>query len=189
MASNYRGLFDKNSLVYFFIYKFPGTFYNSFPVGLIWLELGKYLTKSKNFRSLSVLSLVWGIILSLILLLVEYMVVDRLGCCVDNDCYVMLIPLAFCIGALAVWYDLPGSLFNISLSWCKIMRNASTAIFCSHGAFLTMLSRKYMGSKNEISILENIKIFMGGILLSCATFCIIYYFSQKKWGQMLKVFF
>ena len=184
-ASNYRGLFKEDGLVYFCIYKYPGTFYHSFPVALVWLQIGKMFVNPKFEKTISSYYLSGGVLLSLILLFGEYFFIDKLKCCVDNDCYLMLLPVIFCICALAVWYDWPGKVLSISSENSRLLRNFSTIIYCSHGAYLILISKCLnVLHFNSNIVLFNILKCIGTIILGLITSSLIIWCSHKRWGVM-----
>ena len=47
LMSNYRGLFEGSAMEHIFVVLYPGTFYNSFPAGLVWIALGKLLAAKR----------------------------------------------------------------------------------------------------------------------------------------------
>ena len=191
LASNYRGLFNEEGLVFFCIYKFPGTFYNSFPVGLIWLLIGKILANNHFSTMIYKKRLLLGeVAISTVLLLAEHIMIGWLKCSVDNDCYFMLVPLVFFIGALAVLYDFPGILLKYPPSFYKKLRNASTVVFCSHGAFLALCKWAWvsLGINAPRPVVGMMSCAMACIL-GILTYSLIWFVSSKAWGQWAKVFY
>lgn len=47
LMSNYRGLFEGSAMEHIFVVLYPGTFYNSFPAGLVWIAVGKLLAAKR----------------------------------------------------------------------------------------------------------------------------------------------
>ena len=135
LFSNYRNLLTEQSVLFKLLLAYPGTIYNSFPVSLIWIIIGKKFADYEYIHGLSkAIYPKWYIILgvSLALLIVEYLIVAQLNSCVDNDCYFMLLP---------VCASLFGIILNINIDWkyAKIARKASTIVYCLHGSVAIVL--------------------------------------------------
>ncbi len=188
-ASNYRGLFNKNNIIFFLIYNYPGTFYTSFPAGLVWLQIGKMFVNPKCGKKISIHKLLVFFVMSLILLFGEYLLINKLECCVDNDCYLMLLPLVCCVGAFAVWYDLPGSYLWLTKEKSYELRNVSTIIFCSHGACITLMTKilKAFPLMENIFFVAILKC-IGTLVLCIIASYIILKFSKKAYGKWLNYF-
>ena len=131
LCSNYYLLFDNSDSIIQMIYTFyPGTIYNSFPVGLFWISLGSVLAKKTNqhsFRFNLILSIV-----SLVFLYIEYYIIKSVNCSQDNDCYIALIPLCGFLFELLI--DI-----RINIPKSKTLCEMSTIIYCSHGMWVLII--------------------------------------------------
>lgn len=133
LTSNYRGLISPDRLFYkIFVIIYPGTVCRSFPVSILPLVIGKHLAE-KNFliekntqKDYSLLAI------SCVLLYIEHILIERLGCCVENDCYFTL-PLA----AYALFMVCAGS--KVKLPCAKKLRNLSTINYCAHLSVVSAL--------------------------------------------------
>ena len=132
LMSNYRGLFSQESILQkVFVYTYPGTFYNSFPAGVFFIGVGKALAETNWARNIKR----WGLIsiLGLCFLYGEYLLIQRLGCRVDTDCYfilMLLVPLL----SMTVLSS------NTHYTYAKKCRNLSTINYCMHGGVIQLLT-------------------------------------------------
>ena len=126
ITSNYGNIIEDNAFFYFLYEKYRNIFtspYNSFPVSLLWIYIGRYLSR-KGEISLSTISLFIIICLCLILLYGEYFLIQCYHLAVTDDCYFMLAPTCYFIIILF------GKVRSFSVK--PFLRKASTIIFCSH---------------------------------------------------------
>lgn len=173
LASNYRGLLPESSIFLKLIFVYPGTIYNSFPVGLFWVVLGKQIAQtSKNLRPLKRIA---GLITSVILLVVEYYLICLLDCSVDNDCYIMLIPVCVFLLSNLIHLDI-----SIKSQTAKFIRNSSTIIYCFHGTFATFLKTYVFTSNCELN--NAVSLFLITVSISLLMSMIIIFASKRiKW--------
>ena len=130
-VGNYRGLFGENSLfVKIFVEYYPGTIYNSFPAGLLWLAVGKELAHRRDNKLSRVLYAVMSGV-SLSLLFAEHCIISFLGCSSDNDCYFMLVPT--CIFAFLFLRT-----FDKGICCGNALRKISTVVYCLHGGIASV---------------------------------------------------
>ena len=111
---------------------YPGTIYNSFPVGLFWVALGSYLASVKiNIGKRSCLI---GAAIATALLILEYYLIKELESSVDNDCYFMLIPVVFFLMIVLISFNI-----SINSTIARKIRELSTVTFCLHGTIASVL--------------------------------------------------
>ena len=131
LFSTYHGVI-RNSYAIGWIYTAYSMLFLSlvhgFPVGLIWLSLGKSrVGKSCNRKWMALLSAV-----SFIGLVVEKFIVERFGWVLVTDCYIMLVPATFGIFQLC-------RSANWSWKHSVKLRNLSTILYVTHGLAITTL--------------------------------------------------
>lgn len=108
---------------------YPGNFYNSFPVAVIWIVIGKLFAENKIQIKRKFNLFYLGV--SIILLEVEGIVVR--GISYTDDCYIMLIPVSI-------------FLFSILISCTKEilivrqLRCFGTITFCSHASLKRIIN-------------------------------------------------
>lgn len=143
VASNYRGFLSEDELLYKLILIYPGTVYNSFPVGLFWVVLGKCSADGSVIQSRKILYV--GEAISLFLLAGEYCVIDKWNCMVDNDCYFMLIPVCFFLIQLIC-----SAKVQMRQETARYLRNTSTIIYCVHGTLATALNALFFTGPSSV---------------------------------------
>lgn len=112
--------------------------YNSFPVSLIWIYIGRYLSKNDETKLSN--SFLWLLmVLSFLLLYVEYFCIQQLGCSNADDCYFFLVPV--CIVVMLLF----GKVRFIPVN--PFLRKTSTIVFCSHIALgsIIIFTSKLLG--------------------------------------------
>lgn len=175
LNSNYRNLFGNNSLITTINEIYPGTIYNGFPVGLVWIGLGYTFSYKEN--KLGILQSGVGLLVSFLLLLVEDWAVKKSGLVVDNDCYFMLIPT--CYFSFSCLLKCKWSNENT-----KILRKLSTVIYCVHGSVATVISYYLIqGVEKEDCIFK----FLIVLLLSLIISIVICILGKHKWFRWLKL--
>lgn len=177
LFSSYHGII-RNSYIVGWIYTAYSIIFLSlvhgFPVGLIWISLGRsQVGKSCNRKWMFILTFI-----SFVGLVAEQLIVQQLGLVLVTDCYVMLIPTCFGIFQLCR-----------SSSWAWIhsvkLRNLSTMIYVMHGMVITLL-RPISSQISEIGINENV-ICMVLVLLTCITIgSIILLLERRKTFRWLR---
>ena len=174
LCSNYYLLFNSgNNIIQMIYIYFPGTIYNSFPVGLFWISLGGTLARKTNQRSPR-LNLIMSII-SLVFLLIEYYVIQRINCSQDNDCYIMLVPLCYFVVETLVNV-------KINLKNSKELCNASTIVYCSHGVIATLL----ISTQHFKTAFEQVFLFVVTVILSLILAFIIIRLERYKFFRFLR---
>lgn len=137
LNSNYRNLIADDSIIVMINRIYPGTIYNGFLVGLFWISLGYIFACKGRIRDRKKSSI--GLVISILLLLIEYYIVTKYHLTVDNDCYFMLVPACYFI------FD-----NLISCKWkckkidAKKLRKYSTIIYCVHGSIAGIIGRYWI---------------------------------------------
>lgn len=125
LLSNYAEVFTGLNSI-FKIY--PGDFFLSFPVGIIWIFLGKYFSEH-NFNKWKTRYIWDGFLVSCFLLACEQKIIFCLGVPKYNDCYFMLWPVCSFMFLLLLRS-------KINLNNPKLFREVSTVVYCMHGSLL-----------------------------------------------------
>lgn len=177
LASTYRGILSEESIAYQMILAYPGTIYNSFPVGIMWVCIGKYFASDRHLiekRKLYVAEVV-----SLILLVVEYQVALTRHWIVDNDCMLMLVPVCFLLMSI---------LLNVNVQMRdtipKIVRNLSTVIYCLHGTIAELL--KVTVFKGRQTLVDSFELFAFTLCISSLVALLILWLEKKRGLVWLK---
>lgn len=174
LNSNYLGLARQNETLQrlFALYtKYFGTIYNSFPAGLVWVLLGKWLAEhTPSIKNWALNSLV---LLSFIALYLEqYLILHNHWLVAANDCYFSLLLLA------------PSSFAwllrrNISCRYAPVLRAASSVSYVFHASFITVL-----GAIASVALHINLSplVLFISACVACfvLTYCILKLEKQKK---------
>ncbi len=116
--------------------------YNSFPVAILWVAIGKYFSEDRDFFKMSV----WGIsvclILSFILLFAEWYWRSNAVGCYKCDCYFSLVPTSVFAFALI-------KKVMVKCVFAKHLRSLSVIIFVMHGSILVFIPARILG-QNQI---------------------------------------
>ena len=126
MTSNYGHLLSESGMLnritseYIDFFSVP---YNSFPVSLLWIYIGRYLSKKEGININTPILFV-ALLLSLVFIYIEYFLIHFYGWAKTDDCYFMLVPVCFFVILLLGRARL--------LPVKPILRKASTIIYCSH---------------------------------------------------------
>lgn len=104
--------------------------YNSFPVALVWICIGKCVAESN--RSHSKKWVLPSLALSLGLLYAEFLLITKHYKISHNDCFIMLIPV--CTLTFLALKDI-----QISLKYAKTFRKLSTLVYTMHDSFIQCL--------------------------------------------------
>lgn len=168
LMSNYRGLFSREGFLQrVFVYTYPGTIYNSFPAGVLFIALGKVLAETDWVRNVKKWSLLSAA--SLLLLYGEYLFIFFLGCRVDTDCYFLLMIVAPLLAMTTLSVD-------IRCVVAKECRNLSTINYCMHGGIINLITIILEETKAERNTLvwnlvrfgaTEIIVFTIGFLVIC----------------------
>ena len=104
---------------------YPTAFFNSFPVAIIWISLGKVFAEHEelSLRLAKVKSS--GAVLSILLLYCEWFLIRHFRTGESNDCYFMLVPCAMFIFTIII----TGTRV---IRYARQMRMASTITYCMH---------------------------------------------------------
>lgn len=174
LNSNYRNLMDDNSIVVMINRVYPGTMYNGFLVSLFWIALG-YIFACKGMISDRKRSKI-GLVISILLLLGEYLIVTKYHMTVDNDCYFMLIPVCYFI------FD-----NLISCKWkakkldVKLLRKYSTIIYCVHGSLAGIIEHYWISGISYIDCVFKFALVLTLSLIISNIVCILEKKKALKW--------
>ncbi len=162
----------ENSLLYKLLLAYPGTVYNSFPVGLFWIAIGAVIAQKYEDKKIKTSALCIFSAISLMLLMGEYLLINNLDCSVDNDCYFMLIPVCIFIFLLLLNLD-------VSIKNAKALRGVSTVVYCSHGSILVLLDLLFFNF-DTLSLSHLIVRFVITLALSITLAFIILSLSKRN---------
>lgn len=141
LASNYGNLFAGTWMPVILWDWYPTAVYNSFPVALVWLAVGKWMADHRDWVQKKP-PVFTGVVacVSAVGLLAEHAFIQGLGSAVENDCYFMLVPTCVCL-----FMTVLGSKAKISDT--KWMRKLSTVTYCLHSALAFVLGwfLRYVG--------------------------------------------
>ena len=122
LLSNYSGISERLP-VFVTINKVYPYIWNSFPVSILWIALGKCFAERQH-KPISMRALI--LVISLVLLFVENYLGKRFGYIIkDNDCYILLIPTCIILFDYLLSWD-------VQINHGKEMRASSTIFYCLH---------------------------------------------------------
>lgn len=128
LASNYGNLFSETSWIIVLREWYPTDIYNSFPVAVLWLAIGKWMADHRCLvQKKSPVFTGGGACVCLLGLYMEHLLIQKINCCYENDCYFMLVPTCVLLFATAL---------NVKtrVPLAKNLRQLSTVLYCCHGA-------------------------------------------------------
>ena len=153
---------------------YPGTIYNGFLAGLFWISLGYvFACKGKihnNKRSKI------GLIISFLLLLVEYFMVTKCHLTVDNDCYFMLIPVCYFI-----FDNLINCNWKCKKIEVKLLRKYSTIIYCVHGSLAGVIKGYWISGEKIVDCVLKFIVVLVMSLIVASVICILEKKKIFKW--------
>lgn len=151
----------------------------SFPAALIWIMLGKLFADNKiNILNQSFYLLI--MVISAILLYLEWKFIYLVNFSYQNDCYIFLIPFAFAIFGIIKNID-------IKIKNAVMLRKISTIFYCMH--LSVILASKFFIKILHISLnltTESIVLFIIAIAVCSLVSFIILKFENKKGCSILK---
>ena len=160
LMSNYIFLLDYISNGYAIReYFMKYSIYNSFPVGLIFIYLGKILS-TRTVHKIQYYLI--GTIIGIILLYIENTIICKFGIPEHNDCFMSNCLLSPCMFMLIL--SLPQFKYISNSQW---LRNLSTIYYCSHLSIIIVIRQLYPGFSGLIYLTTTIALctFMGMILI------------------------
>lgn len=135
LSSNYGTLIQEGEPAVWYEY-YRNIFtspYNSFPVSLIWIWLGRWIAgKQETITKMNAKWLQVALIICFALLYVEYAMIAHYNLSVSNDCYIMLLPV--CVLFILVFGKMK---FDIKPRFDY--RKTCTIVFCCHCTIATIL--------------------------------------------------
>lgn len=175
LLSNYYGLIAENKTVialydgYLAIFK---SLHNSFPAGLLWITMGKYLAEKDSF--LDKRKLLTVIFLSAMLLLLEHAIITQYHLAESNHCY-LTFPV-FCTAIFCYAREL-----QISVPNGQYAGKLSTILYASHTSVVSVvgfLIRRLLSVRGE---LLQWLIFVATMVI-CLTLSVLIFRLEKKKG-------
>lgn len=129
LSTNYYGLLDGFPMVasvMTWTISHIGHPHNSFMVALLWIAIGRSIAQKHVWLDNRLL--IWFLLASLVLLYVEYFILNGIGFVKTNDCYLMLLPSCIFLFVLIGQNE-----FRIH-PWINATRcrKLSTIVYCSH---------------------------------------------------------
>lgn len=152
---SYSNISENIQLLNFISVLYPANIYNSFPVAVFWIAIGKCFADRDNDFNVKRCGIFLGI--SSCMLCIENALIELHNFGKTNDCYFMLPLVCICIFILLLNC-------NIKAKHAREMRKFSTIIFCSHKsiAVIVLAVAKRLG----LGILTN-SAFVTYILTLC----------------------
>ena len=159
-TSNYGNLiipyWDNIYELYEYCFTVP---YNSFPVSLIWIYLGMFMSRNRYTFKKNDFKNVCLFVGSLFLLYIEYYLIKKFNLSKTDDCYIFLLPTCY--------------FFLMFIGRMKILakpnlflRKTSTIIYCTHIPLMHMLMHIFIVLNVTIKYWIVLLIILSGILVS-----------------------
>ena len=171
IRSSYSYMYINNSNVSLIINIYEKIFtagYNSFPVALIWIFIGKLFAENKFCYNKRINYFIFCI--SVFLLWAEWLYIKNITGNLNNDCYIFIIPIVISIFKIII------DIKPFEIKYSKEIRNFSTMTYAIHGTICPTLNRifdSFFGFKNNyITFILTITI--------CIIFFIIVRILQKS---------
>lgn len=156
---------------------YPAPIYNSFPVAIFWVAVGKLYAENK----VPVLSQMWKrilLLLSFMLLIGERYFIAKLQCSIDNDCYFLLAPVCILIFSLTIHS-------SVKIKYASKLRSYSTLTYCLHASLSEFFKLRYQRFGLDVSTLKDALIFYGIIVIICLLVNTVFLFLERhscfKW--------
>ncbi|MDD6011322.1 MAG: acyltransferase [Oscillospiraceae bacterium] len=175
LSSNYEFLLPQQGgavTVMHFLVRLFGLPCRNFSAGVIFIVIGKIMTERANsMKTRNTKVILFSAVLSLLLLFAEHGLLSRFTEVHNNDSYVMLIPAAALLSALALgshWH----SRFSVTL------RSVSTIIYCVHVPVFMAVSKAmtWLGLPDR----ENVLLFTLTVAVSVAAALILLRLEKHK---------
>ncbi|NSE47213.1 acyltransferase [Dorea formicigenerans] len=174
LNSNYRNLMNDSSIIVMINRIYPGTIYNGFLVGLLWIYLG-YMFACQGSMIDKKRSKI-GLIVSSVLLLVEYVIVTKYHLSVDNDCYFMLVPVCY-----FAFDNLISCEWKCKRIDVKVLRKYSTIIYCVHGSLAGLVEHYWISGDNFIECILKFILVLFMSLIVTNIVCVLEKKKTFKW--------
>lgn len=158
---------------------FTGKPYNSFPSSIIWIVVGKILAEKPRIIKSNILFATT--FCSIVLLYIEYFIVNHFSLVRNTDCYLFLIPVCVLLFIAIGQAQFKGRSFRNQL----LFRKLSTIIYCSHLSIIFLITKINIG----FTLHNNIFVFILTLFLSISLGLLLINLSQKKHLNWLKYSF
>lgn len=175
LNSNYRNLMADDSIIVMINRIYPGTIYNGFLVGLFWISLGYVFACKARMCDRKKSEI--GLVISVLLLLIEYFIVTKYHLNVDNDCYFMLVPVCYFI-----FDNLIRCEWKCKRVDAKKLRKYSTIIYCVHASLAGIVEHYWISGSN---FTDCILKFVLVLVMSLVVVNIVCILEKKKVFQWL----
>ena len=175
LRSSYYTLLQGNGLymlivkTYEFVFTSPVT---SFPVALIWMWIGILFANGDIRLSNKHLSVI--AVISAVLLYVEWRWVYAITGTFNNDCYLMLAPLAVALFGIVKDSD-------VKVKNGIAMRRISTITFCSHISIIVVLNIVL----TRIMINDSVKSIILFVMTACICHCLSFIIMKLEKNKRL----
>lgn len=182
LVSSYSGFFENMTIIKE-IYRIYESIFTSpvfsFPVALLWILIGKIFADYKSMVANKRKVIALLLILSGVLLFIEWKWVYQITGTYKNDCYFFLVPMAI----LIFYLILP---IKIQLKNPKLLRNISTITYPLHASLVlvvrAILNKVFPLNAELINTLTFVTT-LGGCYIVCWT---ILKLENKKYFKLLK---
>lgn len=179
LFSNYYNIIDNQFVTEIYL-KYVWMFgepYNSFPVALFFVVLGKIFAENSVFLSNGKISIL--LLLSFVSLYVEFFTIQHYHLLHCDDCYLSLIPLSIflfmLIGQNHIKIDVP----------TKEIRKCSTIIYCCHLSIVYVV-KKMLTIVDNSFVPKSLLLFIITLLVSLLICLILYNLTKKDCFRILK---
>ena len=183
LVSNYYHLcdkipyFDRLYHKYCFFFTEP---YNSFPVAILFVAIGKIMAQNKFQVRQSTLKV--AILLLAICLYGEFFLTKHFGLVIKDDCFFLMPPLCVCL-FMFIGQGVPRS-FTVDT---RSMRSLSVIIYCCHHSIAGLMLKLFrlMGTKDE----GGLNLFLLFLCTMAVTLIVAYIFlllENRKYFRVLK---
>ena len=164
LVCNYRLLFSDASPIGWLDAVYPYGMYNSFPVAIVWVAMGKCFADRPSGRRLLRRRSLLLPVLGVVPLFLEEQLILRLNCAAAYDCYFTLLLAA------PLWFDWLLS-SELRCAFAKQLRQTSVVIYCLHGDILLFLAacQKLIGiDTSRLGAALLLYVTVVAICLTCA---------------------
>ena len=181
MISNYSVFFDNLKVVQDIKELYPFTMYYGFPVGLLFVNMGKILAEKEELKCSKSTYVKLGI--SAILLFVESYLIIHFGWYSETPCFIMLIP--FCWYCFIIIANL-----KVKVPYGKEIRVISTVMYCFHFSFKLIIDDLLVNIGWNLNALPySMYLYLIVVIVSIIVGVVIFKLSQKKYFGILKNFY
>lgn len=162
LASNYRGLLDNSSILIHFVESIPGAIYNSFPVSIVWIGIGKVMAENSEYiKNIKISRKLLATNMAIVLLIFEHLIIQRYNLSYVNDCYLFL--LLVCPFLLSCILSIRTERNNVT----RTLQTMSSVMYCSHLVFGKIFSFILKKLSVDVSSLWGASILFVAVVIAC----------------------